>query len=66
MSDVLQAVEYIVGFIVVYGVAMVVCILLDKALHSSNKTINTILEIIYIVLMICVWVIATKIIDNIS
>lgn len=66
MSDVLQAVEYIVGFIVVYGVAMVVCILLDKALHSSNKTINTILEIIYIVLMVCVWVIATKIIDNIS
>ena len=46
MSDVLQAVEYIVGFIVVYGVAMVVCILLDKALHSSNKKINTILEII--------------------
>lgn len=66
MSDVLQAVEYIVGFIVVYGVAMVVCILLDKALHSSNKTINTILEIIYIVLMACVWVIATKIVDNIS
>lgn len=66
MSDVLQAVEYIVGFIVVYGVAMVVCILLDKALHSSNKTINTILEIIYIVLMVCVWVIATKIVDNIS
>ena len=66
MSEVLQAVEYIVGFIVVNGVAMVVCILLDKALHSSNKTINTILEIIYIVLMVYVWVIATKIIDNIS
>ena len=66
MTDVLQTIGFILGFIAVNCVAVVVCVLLDKAFRSSNKMINMILRIIYFALMVYVWVTAANIVDNIG
>lgn len=62
MTDVLR----FFGCISLPFVAVVVSIILNDVLRSTNKSMHRLLRIVYYIAMPCVWVCTYKLIDNIS